>query len=75
MDAYDTCRELFDDNTKPFTKLLNIYFINLKSHFFDLDIMQENIEFKPHLIDGILTKYTINKIIHEYMTTIHTCST
>lgn len=66
MDAYDTCRELFDDNTKPFTKLLNIYCINLKSHFFDLDIMQENIEFKPHLIDGILTKYTINKIIHEY---------
>lgn len=50
---------------KPFTRLLNLYYINERSGIYDLDIINGNSEFEPYRIDGILSKYLINKMIRE----------
>lgn len=63
--AYDGCNDLFGDNSKPFIRLLNMYFINSKSYLFDLGIIQENVEYAPYMIDGIVTKSQIHKMIQE----------
>ena len=51
------------ETSKPFTRLLNIYYINSKSNIFDFDIITKNRDFASYAIDGIVTKYHINDII------------
>ena len=61
--AYSICEELLLENSKPFTRLLNIYYINCKSNIFDFDIITKNRDFASYAIDGIVTKYHINDMI------------
>ena len=61
--AYSICEELLLENSKPFTRLLNIYYINSNSNIFDFDIITKNRDFTSYAIDGIVTKYHINDMI------------
>ncbi|MDP4121236.1 MAG: hypothetical protein Q8876_09345 [Bacillota bacterium] len=46
-----------------FTKLLNLHYVNKRSHLLDLILMKNNRGFAPYLISGILTKQHINDMI------------
>lgn len=63
-DAYNDCKTVINSADK-FTRILNMYYINSWSHLFDLNIMQTNRDFKPYMIDGIVTKYHINDMIED----------
>lgn len=59
------CRSLLMDKKSPFHRLLNLYHINKNSHVFDLILLEENLDFKPYLLSGIVVKFHINKMIKE----------
>ncbi|MBE7032822.1 MAG: hypothetical protein E7406_01160 [Ruminococcaceae bacterium] len=60
--SFNECIELFSRNPS-FEKLLNLYYINKRSHLFDLNIIKTNVEFAPYLLDGIITKHFLHSII------------
>lgn len=66
--AYSECSELLNEDTLPFTMLLNMYHINKNSCLYDLNIMKDNVEFMPFALDGIVTKHLIDKMISENST-------
>lgn len=61
--AYDMCGDKLLENKKPFTRMLNIYFLNKKSNLFDFDIIAQNKDFPSYILDGIVSKYHINDMI------------
>lgn len=69
-DAVQTHKSAFDKNlqlykSKPFSRLMNAAFANDCTGIYDLEIMQNNVLFKPYLIDGFITKFVINEMIHK----------
>lgn len=60
--AFNDCINLFNE-TPSFEKFLNLYYINKRSHLFDLNILKTNVEFMPYLLDGIITKHFLHSII------------
>ena len=65
IEAYAASTSLLDNITLPMERLLNLYYINKRSCIFDLSIMSENIEFMPHTLNGIATKYHIHNMIKD----------
>lgn len=63
ISAYRDCSKILYEDVPPFTMLLNLYYINKRSHLYDLHIMKSNIEFMPYTLDGIITKHHINNMI------------
>lgn len=62
-DTYQICEELLLESSRPFVRLLNMYYLNNISNLFDFDIMAQNNDFKSYELDGIVTKYHINDMI------------
>lgn len=62
-DASEECCEFLNQKPYTFNRLLNLYHINRRTNLFDLQILKDNIDFKPYLFDGIITKHLINKMI------------
>ena len=60
--AFNECIELFS-TTPSFKEFLNLYYINKRSHLFDLNMLKTNVEFMPYLFDGIITKHFLHSII------------
>ena len=63
--AYAECSPVLTDTQLPFTSLFNMYYINKRTHLYDLNIMHENIDFISYAIDGIVTKHHISQMISE----------
>ncbi|MGM9551717.1 MAG: hypothetical protein ACI3XA_05625 [Clostridia bacterium] len=63
ISAYAECAAALNDNSQPFSRLLNLYYINKRSYVYDLNILKGNVEFMPFLLDGIVTKHHINSVI------------
>ncbi len=49
----------------PFTRLINLYYINERSGLYDLYLLKTNKEFEPYKIDGIVSKHLIDKMIKD----------
>lgn len=54
---------------------MNIYYLNNKSGLFDTYLLKENAEYKPYLLDGIVTKFQINKMIMHNANTLNNIKT
>lgn len=65
INAYAECFPILTDTLLPFTSLFNMYYINKRTHLYDLNIMHENIDFMPYALDGIVTKHHISQMITE----------
>lgn len=63
ISAYSECAAVLNDNSQPFSRLLNLYYINKRSYVYDLNILKDNVEFMPFLLDGIVTKHHIHSVI------------
>lgn len=73
--AYRITANQFKDTDKPFERLMNIYFLNNNSGLFDAYLLKDNAEYKPYLLNGIVTKFQINKMIRHNADTINNITT
>ena len=65
ISAYRDCSKILYEDVPSFTMLLNLYYINKRSHLYDLNLIRKNVEFMPYTFDGIVTKHHINNMITE----------
>lgn len=63
IDTYKECGKILEKISDPTIKLLNLYYINRRTHFFDFVIMSKNTEFSPYALNGIISKYHIDTMI------------
>lgn len=63
--ASEKCCEILNQKPYTFNRLLNLYHINRKTNLLDLQIIKDNVDFRPYLFDGIIIKYLINDMISD----------
>lgn len=63
--AYRECYKHLKNDTEPFATFLNLYYINKRSHIFDLSILSNNLDISLYCIEGILTKQHISTMLSD----------